>query len=98
MRSERMTRNIFLSSVKSIALFMLCFAIGITSIMAQSTVTGAIRGKVTDQNGAVVPNATVKITNTGTNSSVTTTASDEGAYEVRNLQPGTYKIEVNSGS
>jgi hypothetical protein len=87
-----MTKNLFLSSIKFFALFMLCFAIGITGIMAQNQVTGAIRGKVTDPNGAVVPNATVTITNTGTNAAVTATSNDDGAFDVRNLQPGTYSV------
>src|SRR5262245_47811633 len=96
MRSSVMTKNIFSSSLKAFALFMLCFAISTVSILAQSTVTGAIRGKVTDQQDAVLPNATVTITNIGTNRVDTTNTNDDGAYDVRNLQPGTYKVEVAS--
>lgn len=92
-----MTKNLFFSSIKIFALFTLCFAIGMTSVLAQSTVTGAIRGKVEDPNGAVVPGATVTITNLGTNKVDTTTSSTDGAYEVRNLQPGTYSVKVASG-
>ncbi len=91
-----MTKNLFFSSIKIFALFMLCFAIGIVSISAQSTVTGAIRGKVTDQQTAVVPNATVTVTNTGTNKVDTVNTNDDGAFEIRNLQPGTYNVEVSS--
>lgn len=92
-----MTKNLFFSSIRFFALFMLCFAIGMTSVMAQSTVTGAIRGKVADPNGAVLPNATVTVTNMGTNKVDTTNTDGDGAFEVRNLQPGTYSVKVASG-
>jgi hypothetical protein len=65
--------------------------------LAQSTVTGGIGGKVTDPQGAVVPNATVTATNVGTNQEVTATADDDGGFRLSNLQPGTYNVKV-SGS
>lgn len=65
---------------------------------AQSTVTGGINGRVTDPQGAIVPNATIKVTNTGTNSEITVTADGDGAYRATNLQPGTYRVEFSSGS
>ena len=76
-------------------LFTLLMCVG--HIFAQSTLTGGVTGKVTDPQGAIVPNATVKITNTGTNSTVTVTANDDGAYSASNLQPGTYRLEITSG-
>ena len=65
---------------------------------AQSTVTGGINGRVTDPQGAIVPNATVKVTNTGTNAEVTVMANDDGVYRVSNLNPGTYRVEFSAGS
>ena len=44
------------------------------SIFAQNQTTGAIGGKVVDPQGAVVPNATVTITNLGTNKVTTVTS------------------------
>ncbi len=76
-------------------LFTLLICVG--QVFAQSTLTGGVTGKVTDPQGAIVPNATVKVTNTGTNSTVTVTANSEGAYSVTNLQPGTYRLEISSG-
>lgn len=64
----------------------------------QSTVTGGINGRVTDPQGAIVPNATVKVTNTGTNSTVTVTANEDGAFRVTSLNPGTYRVEFSAGS
>lgn len=79
----------------SIAIFCMLFCIG--QVFAQSTVTGGINGKVTDPQGAVVPNAKVIATNLGTNSVVTVMSNSEGEFRVPNLQPGKYRIEV-SGS
>ena len=58
--------------------------------------TGSLQGVVTDPNKAVVPGATVKITNVDTGQSREATTNDEGFYRVTNLQPGpNYKIEVS---
>lgn len=81
-----------LVSATAIALLM-C----VTSMLAQSTVTGGISGKVTDPQGAIVPNATVKATNTGTNASTSVNANEDGAYSITSLQPGTYRVEISSG-
>lgn len=69
-----------------------------TSIFAQNQTTGAIGGKVMDPQGAVVPSATVTITNLGTNKVTTITASGDGGYRATNLEPGTYSVEATAGS
>ncbi|MGB5015433.1 MAG: carboxypeptidase-like regulatory domain-containing protein, partial [Pyrinomonadaceae bacterium] len=89
-----MTKN-YSNKLISAMLFTLLICVG--QVLAQSTLTGGVTGKVTDPQGAIVPNATVKVTNTGTNSTVTVTANNEGAYSVTNLQPGTYRLEISSG-
>lgn len=63
------------------------------SALAQ-TATGTFVGVVTDQGGAVVPGATVTVTNKGTNRSVTVTSNESGAYVVPLLNPGEYEITV----
>ena len=80
-----MTKNF---SIKFIAAVAIALIIGIGQTFAQSTTTGGINGKVTDPQGAIVPNATVTVTNTGTNSVVTVNATDDGTYKITNLQPG----------
>lgn len=87
----KMTKNI---SIKFLAIAALCLLAGIGQVFAQSTVTGAITGKITDPQGAVVPNAAVTVTNTGTNSTVNVTATNDGSFRVTNLQPGIYSVEV----
>lgn len=85
-----MTKNL----IKIFAAITLAFIFGIVPAAAQSTVTGGITGTVTDPQGGVVPNASITITNTGTNSAVTVTTNDNGGYRVTNLQPGTYRVET----
>lgn len=62
----------------------------------QTTVTGALSGAVMDSSGAVVPNATVTIINTGNGSTIKLVTNAEGRYTASNLTPGTYKISATS--
>ncbi len=55
---------------------------------------GGIAGTVTDQSQAVVANATVTITNAGTNEVRTAKTAGNGTYAVANLEPVTYQIKV----
>ncbi|PYS58700.1 MAG: hypothetical protein DMF76_18610, partial [Acidobacteria bacterium] len=60
--------------LRVIAVVSLCALAGIAQ-----TNKGGINGTVTDQNGALVPGATVVITNLGTNQSQTLTTSESGS-------------------
>lgn len=51
-----------------------------------------IQGVVTDSSGAVVPDATITLTNTETQKSQKTTTSDQGFYSFSGLPPGVYTI------
>src|SRR6202521_1645705 len=62
---------------------------------AQS-LTGTLRGVVLDQQGRVVPEATITLTGDDTGTSVTTTSSSAGTYSFPNLPSGTYKIKVDA--
>ncbi|HEY0796874.1 MAG TPA: TonB-dependent receptor, partial [Acidisarcina sp.] len=55
-----------------------------------------LRGRVLDPSGAVVPNATVEITSTATNTHQTAATSNTGDYTFTNLNPGTYNIDVTA--
>lgn len=57
---------------------------------------GAILGRVVDPTGAVVPNATVKVTNVATGVTVTVTTNDRGNYLAPYLIPGVYRIEAEA--
>lgn len=90
-----MTKKI---AIKFLATAIFCLILGLGQVFAQSTLTGGIRGKITDPQGAIVPSATVTVTNTGTNRTQTVTATEDGTFQVPNLQPGIFTVEVSSGS
>jgi hypothetical protein len=62
-------------------------------VLAQ-TDTGRLIGTITDSTGAVVPNATVAVTNTGTGRTVTAQTSGSGEYTFNALSAGRYHVEV----
>ncbi|PYR01921.1 MAG: hypothetical protein DMG00_30185, partial [Acidobacteria bacterium] len=49
-------------------------------------------GRVTDEQGAIVPGVTIAVTNVDTNASLTTVTNESGVYTATPLQPGTYRI------
>lgn len=61
---------------------------------AQST-SASVSGRVTDQTGAVIPDAAVEIRNTGTNTSQTTKTNGAGVYVFPTLNPGNYVMNVS---
>ncbi len=65
---------------------------------AQNAALGNISGIVRDASGAVVPGATVVVTNTGTGATRTLTTDGEGHYAASFLQPGTYEVILGGGS
>ena len=82
--------NVLSRSLALAAVFALASA-----LMAQVTSTG-IHGIVRDPSGAVVPNASVKATDTGTGIEKTTTTAQDGGFVFPNLQAATYKITVSA--
>jgi len=56
---------------------------------------GQISGTVTDASGAVLPGATVNVTNVGTNVTKTAMTNDAGVYTVTNLVPGVYRVDAS---
>lgn len=85
---ETMFRKEILLSLAVILMFSI-------SVFPQGT-TGQISGVVTDPNGAVVTNVSVKTTNTATNFERQTTTNSEGVYTFQLLPPGDYKIEITA--
>jgi carboxypeptidase family protein len=67
-----------------------------SSTLAQSGPTGSLSGTVTDQAGALVPNATVTLTNAATGASRNTTTNGEGFWKVSVLEVGVYKLMVEA--
>jgi hypothetical protein len=65
----------------------------VTTAFAQRG-SGRILGTGTDTSGAVVPGATVTITNVATHVETTTVTNDSGYFTMPNLQVGSYSVAV----
>ena len=66
-----------------------------TMAWSQGT-TSRITGVVTDKSGAVVPGASVTVTNEGTGTSHRVTSGAGGVYVVDSMQVGTYTVTVDA--
>src|SRR3984885_2218310 len=75
---------------------LLLAALSILAFAAHAGVGGRISGSVKDASGAVVPKATVSITNSDTGVRQTLTSDDNGAYSFLNVQVGRYILEVSA--
>jgi hypothetical protein len=76
---------------------VLCMGLGSTAVMAQSQASsGQIAGAVTDSQGAAVPNATVKATNTQTGLERSVNSGDDGLYRIVLLPPGIYRVAASA--
>jgi hypothetical protein len=73
--------------------------VGIFTVSASAqTNKGSIKGTVTDQNGGVVQQAAVTVTNAANGTERTATTGEDGTYEVPLLDPGKYKVTVKAPS
>ena len=66
----------------------------VRNAVGQTSTTGVVAGVVTDPSGAVVPKASVDLTNMDTNSVAKQTSNDSGQFVFAGLAPGNYKITV----
>lgn len=84
-----MTSNVY---AKAAACF-LSLLLMVTAAVGQTT-TGTIQGTVRDSAGAIIPNATVTVTNVNTNVSSTWTTNDNGDFTAPFQIPGDYEVAV----
>ena len=69
-----------------------------STILAQSSDTGTVTGAVTDQSGAVVPGATVRLADTSTHEVLQTVTNDTGHFVFAGVKPGVYDITVTKAN
>src|SRR5947199_5079944 len=69
-------------------------SMAITSRAAAQGTTSRVLGVVTDQTGAIVPGATVTLSNEATGVSYNTTTTGAGTYAFEAIQVGTYSLTV----
>lgn len=81
--------------IKQAGSFLIVALMLAIAVSAQSN-TGTITGQIQDANGAIVANATVTITNVGTNETRTVQTNAEGFYEAPSLSTGVYKVTAQA--
>ncbi|MGB8129750.1 MAG: TonB-dependent receptor [Candidatus Angelobacter sp.] len=57
---------------------------------------GSISGTAADPNGAVIPGAAVKATNTDTGAQLKTTTNNEGVFRFNLIPAGNYRVEITA--
>jgi hypothetical protein len=100
--NQRFCMRLSPSRIRSSGLALICLlsvgfllTISAGACRAQMTTTGTIGGTVLDQSGAVIPGATVMITQTETKT-VTQTESNSSGYFVQvGLESGHYDVTVS---
>ena len=75
---------------------LVVMSIGSIRSAAQTSSSGDIAGVVTDQSGAVVPDAKVVLKDVAKGNAQDTTTSKDGAYRFYLLTPGTYTVSVTA--
>lgn len=81
---------------KFVSCFALLFLVALCQTAIQAQTSGSLTGTVTDPGRAVVPGATVSLTNNATGAVRTTTSNSAGVFDFQALQPGTYSLGVES--
>lgn len=90
-KSLSSTPNMFGAPWCAFASMMLALAIGAGTLAAQ-TDRGTIEGRVTDQSGAVIPEAKVQIVRIETNATTDLATNAEGLFTAPNLPLGMYRV------
>ena len=66
------------------------------AICPAQDISGTLTGIVKDPTGAVIPNAQVQATNTGTQARFESTTDGSGTYSLRSIPIGVYQLAVSS--
>src|SRR5580704_18062650 len=86
----RPTGRLFLSCI-----LVACFCGGLATLVgAQGSYRAQLRGVVSDASGAVVHDATVTITDAGTNIASVSRTDNKGEYFFTGLRPSTYTVKA----
>jgi hypothetical protein len=83
--------------LRCLVLFVLAALILIPSAaFGQARIEGQLSGTITDPSGAVVPGATITVTQPSTGFTRTVTSNDAGAFVFPDLLPGTYTVTASA--
>ena len=86
---QRMRARLIWGALALLVGFTCCLKLG-----AQATATGTISGVVTDSSQAVIPGATVTVTNTATGATRDTTTNQAGEYRFDFMPAGGYTVKI----
>jgi hypothetical protein len=91
-----MTMNRIRQSIFCLLLLALTVCAGSVALYAQTSGAGAITGAVTDASQAVIPGASVTVTDVDTGIAHTFTTNSVGIYAAPFLKPGHYKVSATA--
>src|SRR6201987_4159312 len=83
-------------TARKASFFVVMFFLATALVFGQGIVTGSISAPVLDPQGAVVPGAAVRATQSDTNRVFTTVSSNAGVVQLPSLPPGTYSVNVQA--
>ena len=78
----------------NIVMVLIGLCLGAAVSHAQSIITGAVSGTITDPSGAILPSATVTLVNTATGDTQSGKTNTSGVYLFPLLKPGEYTVTV----
>ena len=82
-----------LNRVAVVSLAIICLQL---PAFSQQVANATLTGVVTDPAGALVPGATIAVTNKATGIKRETTSNDEGVYVLSNMTPGEYDVRIEA--
>lgn len=84
--------------MKKVSKYFVFFGLllNLISVIFSQQATATLTGVVTDQNGAVIPAATIIATNKATNQTRTTTTNGDGVYTFSSLSVGDYEVKMSA--
>ncbi|HUA20771.1 MAG TPA: TonB-dependent receptor [Bryobacteraceae bacterium] len=88
-----MSRVLVNRALVALALFV---ALGTSNLVFGQGANSTLLGTVSDVSGAVVPNASVQVTNVATGVRQTVTTDSQGRYTVVDLIPGSYSVQASA--
>ena len=81
------------SFMRTLASILTLFLVLAAGLFAQTTI---VTGTVMDPSGAVIPSASITLTNIGTGAQRTTVSDSQGGYTITQVPPGKYRINAQA--
>ena len=75
---------------------LLPLLLSVSALAYGQAVRGRIEGTVKDQQGQLIPNAAISITNLGTGETLSAASSGEGVFVVAEVKPGSYRVTAEA--